>query len=193
MSGRPTQDLERAHAVDDAGSPGQGHDQPSHLPVSARRVTPRDAHLFDQPPQEDLALCHLVERHPFVGLVGLRDVAGAAQDGGNAGVVEQRSLGAEGHLVEDRAVVAATAELGDLAVGARVEAGQGGQLFERDAGVGGDGVHFGKEARGVGLDLAKEHVGIVERQMAELEPELAIPRHDVERRSALDRADVNRS
>lgn len=37
----------------------------------------------DQPAQELLALGELVQRHVFVALVGLGDVAGAADDGGH--------------------------------------------------------------------------------------------------------------
>src|SRR6185295_19864516 len=113
-----------------------------------------------------------------------RDVAGAAEDGGNARVVEERSFGAEGHLVERRAVVAAASERGDLAVGARVEAGEGGQLVDRDAGIAGDRVHFGQESRGVVRDLPNQRVRILEGKVAKLELELAIPRHDVERRAS---------
>ena len=78
---------------------------------------------------------HLVERYPFVRLVGLRDVAGAAQNRGNPRVVKQRRFGAEGYLVECRPMVAAAAKRSDLAVGAGIEAGEGGQLFERYSGV----------------------------------------------------------
>ena len=71
---------------------------------AASRSRTRCAHLVDEPAQEVLALRHLILRHPFVGLVGLRDVAGSAQDGGNARVVEERRLGTEGHLVGGGAV-----------------------------------------------------------------------------------------
>jgi hypothetical protein len=62
-----------------------------------------------------------------------------------------------------------------------IESGKVGELFERDAGVGRDGVHLRQEARRVVRDLAIERFGIVERHVAELELELAIARHDVER------------
>ena len=54
-----------------------------------------------------------------------------------------------------------------------------------------DRVHRRQEARRERLDLGEERVGIVERQVADLEVERAVARHDVERRAAADDADVH--
>ena len=91
---------------------------------------------------------------------------------GIVGVVEQRGLGAERHLADVRrrrctrspsaAIVAAVV---------RVEAGQRRQRVELDVRVGGDRVHLRQEARGERPHVGEERVGIVERQVADLEVE----------------------
>ena len=83
------------------------------------------------------------------------------------------------------------AERGDLAAVVRVEAGQRRQRVELDARVRRNRVHRGQEARGVALHFGEQRVGIVERQMAELEIERAVARNDVERGAAVDHADVH--
>ena len=110
---------------------------------------------------------------------------------GIAGVVEQRRLGAERHLAVVVGAVAFAAELGDRAVAVRVESRHRRQRVELDMRVGGDLAHLRQEAVRVRLDLGEQLVGIVERQMANLEVERAVARHDVERGAAVDHAGVH--
>ena len=56
---------------------------------------------------------------------------------------------------------------------------------------GGDPRISGRKRSRVRLDLGEELVGIVERQVADLEVERAVARHDVERGAAVDHAGVH--
>ncbi len=87
--------------------------------------------------------------------------------------------------------VAGLAERGDVRFAVRVEAGHRRQRVELDVGVRGDLAHLRQEALRVGLHLGEERVRIVERQVADLEVELAVARHDVERGAAADDAGVH--
>ena len=74
----------------------------------------------------------------------------------------------------------------------RIEARAGRQGIEFDMGVARHRVHFGQQRRGKTPDLGKQRIGIVERQVPELEIEAAVARHDVECRPAAYHAGVNR-
>ena len=55
-----------------------------------------------------------------------------------------------------------------------------------------DRLHRRQQRIRVALHVGEERVGVVERQMPDLELERAVARHDVERGSAADHADVRR-
>ena len=87
----------------------------------------------------------------------------------------------------------ALAELGDLVAAVRVEAGQRRELIELDMGRRDDTACIsGSSVAAKRLTSAKQRIGIVERQVPELEIEAAVARHDVERRAAADHAGVHR-
>ncbi len=73
----------------------------------------------------------------------------------------------------------------------RVEAGQRRQLVELDVRIRGDTAHFRQEALRVGAHFREQLVRVVERQVADLEIEPAVARHDVERSAAVDDAGVH--
>ena len=62
---------------------------------TTRALTP---HPLDQAIEEPLALSHLVESDQFIRLVCLLDRAGAANDGRDAGLLEQTAFRGEAHL-----------------------------------------------------------------------------------------------
>lgn len=67
---------------------GREHD----VNVVAMRSALSRAHVLEQPLHEGLAQRHLLQRHVFVGLVRLLDRARAADDGGDARLLEQSTL-----------------------------------------------------------------------------------------------------
>src|SRR6266542_5035129 len=87
----------------------------SSAPVAAARRSSAwlwllaDAETVGEPAHERLASRELVDRHPFVGLMRLRDVPRSANQRGDSGFVEQRGLGAERHLAEIARCVAVAA------------------------------------------------------------------------------------
>ncbi len=58
--------------------------------------------MLDQPAHEILAARDLFQGNELVGLVRLRDMARAADHGGDVGLVEQPRLGPEAHLAPNR-------------------------------------------------------------------------------------------
>src|SRR5262245_45638258 len=72
----------------------------SHVSYMSYRTYASNAAAFSliKKPVQNLArLLHFVERNPFINGVGLGDVAGAEDDGGDAGVGDGRGVGAIGH------------------------------------------------------------------------------------------------
>src|SRR3989442_6073923 len=92
----------------------------------------RDADAIGQATHEFLAPRKLLERHPLVGLMCLRDVTRPANDRRNTGVMEERRLAAEGNLAEFVRARASLTQLGDLAATMRVEAGKRRDVIELD-------------------------------------------------------------
>ena len=110
---------------------------------------------------------------------------------GIAGVVEPRRLGAERHLaVAGRPLQARPS----AAMSLSPAVSKPGIVDSRSNSMklsGSTALHLGQGVLRVRLDFAKELVRIVERQMADLELERAVARHDVERGAAADGARVH--
>ena len=106
-------------------------------------------------------------------------------------VVEQRGLGAEGRPCASCARRCTRGRLGDRVAAVVVEARAASTVLELDARLRDRprASPAGASPRGVATS-AKNASGIVERQMADLEFERAIARHDIERGTAADDADV---
>jgi len=152
------------------------------------------AHPVGQAAHEALAPGQLFQRDPFVGLVRLRNVAGAADDGGHTRLVKQSSFRAKRDLARAAGRVdlgAVKTQLRDLAVGRRGKAGQHRFEFVRDARVGCDGLHGGHQALAKGLGPCKQLFGRVHVVVANLPGHLALARDDVERRAPCDHARVD--
>src|SRR5207237_148300 len=84
------------------------------LPPTVLRRALRHADTLRQSAHERFALRKLLQAYPFVRLMRLLDVAGPANDRGNAGLVKQRCFGAERHFAKSVAAVERVAEGGDL-------------------------------------------------------------------------------
>src|SRR6202521_1033699 len=98
----------------------------------AARLGSSDADAIGEAAHECLAQRELLERHPLVRVMRLRDVTRPADDRRDAGVMEKRRLAAEGNLAEFVRAGARLAQLGDLAAAVRVEAGQRRDVIELD-------------------------------------------------------------
>ena len=137
--------------------------------------------MLRQPSHERFAAGELVQAHPFVRLVRLLDVARTTDDRGHRRVVEQRGFGAVGDLVRRVRLAARAADVGDRVAAVIVEAGQGRDVVELDVRCRIDRVHRRQVRLRVAFDVGDERIGIVERQVTDLEFERAIARHDIER------------
>ena len=139
--------------------------------------------------QEALAGGELGERHVFVGLVRLGDVARAADDGRRAGALEQARLGAERDQRRRVGGGEALREQHGRIVGAGEERRHLADRLEADAGVGVDGAHRRLERLGIGADLALHRRHVAAGQVPELVVEAAVGGDDVVGDAAFDDAD----
>ena len=146
----------------------------------------------DDPAHEGRPRLELGDAQELVGLVGLGDVAGTADHGRPAFALEQPALGAIGD--DMTAIVAGQAARQRLGrpVDLRAERrGEGGD-HHLDAGGGRDGLHLRLELGDPGA-VAADIVGILlAGDDADLMVEAAMLGGDVDRRSALDHADMQR-
>ena len=134
------------------------------------RTTP-----LDQPVDaEILALRDLVERDEFVGLVRLLDRAGTADDGRDAGLLEEPAFGAEADLARAVGAGEGDGELHHLVVDAACRGRGRREAPRRRCRLAADRLHLGQErSRRSARSSPIDALGIVARQMANLEIEAA--------------------
>src|SRR5664279_5514003 len=82
-------------SIDGTGLPGAASFIATARGFACAPRSSTDAQLVAQPAHECLAERELLARDPFVGLMGLRDVAGSADDRRDVRAVEERGLRAE--------------------------------------------------------------------------------------------------
>src|SRR5262249_45721510 len=156
----------------------------SHSLACPEAAASCSADAIGESAHECLALLELLQRDPLVGLMRLGDVSGPADDRRDAGVVKQRCFAAEGYLADLARSAEQLSQLAELAAAVSIEAGQGRELLELDESRGIHGMHLGEQRGGETLELREKLVRIVERQVAELEVELAVARDDIDRSPA---------
>src|SRR5258705_6938948 len=90
----------------------------------------RDADMVGEATHERFAARELVDTHPFVRLMRLRDVSRTAEHRGNCSVVEQRRFASERYLAEIVGSIAGFAKLDDFALAIGVETRHRRKRFE---------------------------------------------------------------
>ena len=124
----------------------------------------------------------------------LRDVAGAAHDGGHAGLVKQSSFRAKRHLARAAGRIdlcAVKTKLSDLAVGGRRKTGQHRFEFVRYPRARSHRLHGRHQALAKGFGASKQVFGCVQVVVADFPGHFALTRNDVERCAARDHAGVH--
>ena len=139
--------------------------------------------------QEALGSGELLERHVFVGLVRLRDVARAADDGRDAGALEEPRLGAERDQRRPVLVGETACELHGGIVRTRQECRHLADRLEADPRVGAHGAHRRLERSGVGTHLGLHRLRVGAGEVAKLVVEAAVRGDDVVGDPAFDHAD----
>eukprot|EP01022_Parablepharisma_sp_SALTPOND_P029462 TRINITY_DN735_c0_g1_i1.p1 TRINITY_DN735_c0_g1~~TRINITY_DN735_c0_g1_i1.p1 ORF type:complete len:1397 (+),score=453.90 TRINITY_DN735_c0_g1_i1:9191-13381(+) len=146
-----------------------------------------DLQRLAQLAQELLAALHLRQRHELVGLVGVANIAGAADDGGDADLLEQAGLGAIGHLAGLAVTGERAHQLGHGGLLGRFQRRAAGEVVDLDAGLGEFGTHLRQQGLGdVLVDLCLDVGHAHARQVAEFIGEFAQLGDGVDRDAATD-------
>ncbi|MNI55699.1 hypothetical protein D3C73_1106630 [compost metagenome] len=135
----------------------------------------------------------MLDADEFVRFVALVHAARAADDGGDAGGVEQAAFGAENHGAEVSRAAECRDQLGRFAVCVGGKARVGRQLAEADFTLLAHRPHARQHLLfGVGLERLRHFVRVLCRQGADLEVEAAVGGDDVQCLAASDHPGLHR-